>query len=218
MKKILSLAAVLVASTTLAGCGDGWLSGSRQVTNPEVSKPPAVVALNDVVTACKAATNTGQMTVNGQAVMIKCGEQTPPPPAAKPAAHKPQPAATRPDDGNTVAELRARLHRAEAANRQAGVVVGSDAITVAAVGKFAPAPAYAVADTVYADEGGNTFERHKGGERLCNFYVQGQLRKQVFVNGATPAASKKACDIEAQVFQASLTAVTPEAKVSGVLN
>jgi hypothetical protein len=82
-----------------------------------------------------------------------------------------------------------------------------------ALAAFAPAPGYAEEGMVYSDTAGNTFERHKGGDRLCRFYVNGELRKEQFVSGSSLVETKRMCDILAEVFQASLTPMTPEVTV-----
>lgn len=81
--------------------------------------------------------------------------------------------------------------------------------SVAVAGSFAPAPAFAEEGKVYSDGGGNTFERHTGGERLCQFMVNGQIRKEVFVRGSSPQETKQKCDLLAQEFLASMTPTTP---------
>lgn len=76
--------------------------------------------------------------------------------------------------------------------------------------RFPPAPNYTENGKVYSDAAGNTFERHKAGDRLCQFFVQGELRKEAFVSGKTPEETKAKCDILALKFQSGLTPVTEE--------
>lgn len=208
------LTAVLAASAILAGCGSGdWFSGSR-LANPEETKPPIVVALADAVAACKA-TPTAQVTVNGQAVAVKCGEQSPAP-AAKPAARKPRPAAaTQSDDGNTIAELRARLHRAELANRQAAGTV--QPVTTVAHQQFvrggisvssAAMPHHAEVGKVYSDAYGNTYQRDEA-SKFCNFAVSGERQVKIAIEDTPdPAAAKAKCDLEWIKFKDSMRPTT----------
>lgn len=74
---------------------------------------------------------------------------------------------------------------------------------------FAPAPAYAEEGKVYSDSSGNTYERHTAGSRLCRFMVNGEIRKEVFVNHPDPKESKRQCDVLAAQFEASLQPTTP---------
>lgn len=65
---------------------------------------------------------------------------------------------------------------------------------------------------VYADAGGNTFERHTGGSRECKFYVNGELVKRQFVQHPDRVESKRQCDILSKEFYATLTPTTSEKK------
>lgn len=197
MKKFTVLAFAFATLAGLTGCQ--YLKG-----DPPAAPAPTAASAPQMVLVCDGKTKA----VPPGTTIIKCGGQ-----AAKPAS---RPAS---DNSAVIAELREMnrtLTETVRSLKQAAtpaVAAAPAAGTPTAARSLSAAPAYAEDGKVYADEGGNTYERHKAGDKLCNFFVQGQLRKQVFVHGTDPVAAKKACDIEGQVFQASLTAITPEVKV-----
>ena len=58
---------------------------------------------------------------------------------------------------------------------------------------------------VYSDDKGNTFQQERAGDRRCDFYVGGVLKKQEFVYGPDDKTTKKMCDIRAELFRQSMT-------------
>ena len=140
--------------------------------------------------------------------VAKCG----PPPVAKksvpatgtakvaPVATQAQPAADR------LADLLKKLAEENRLLKSAG---GGTVATGPVSTTFAPAPAYAEDGKVYSDASGNTYERHTAGSRLCRFMVNGEIRKEVFVNHPDPKESKRQCDVLAAQFEASLQPTTP---------
>jgi hypothetical protein len=69
---------------------------------------------------------------------------------------------------------------------------------------------------VYFDEEGNTYERHTGGQRVCQFAINGKILERIFVGDASKSHNKQAtkleCDILAKRFYAAhktTTAKTP---------
>lgn len=217
-KLLFSLAVIVVA---LTGCD----LLNRPTTASVVATPTVVTASAPAPAAtatvmCKDEAKSATSIANGSSAraVASCGKKAK---AAVAKAVKPAPATATASTGDSdvVRALAARNAEltAQLANRQAGTVVGGTTTTVATVGKFAPAPSYATEGKVYADSNGNTFQRIKGGDRLCRFYVQGELRKEQFVSGPTPEATHEMCNNLAMVFQASLTPTTPDAKVDAVL-
>ncbi len=70
---------------------------------------------------------------------------------------------------------------------------------------------YPADGTVYSDPSGNTFQREQIGSRVCNYFVNGRLAKTIAAPpGLSEAASKQYCDLEGEVFKATLRPTTPE--------
>lgn len=209
------------AMFTLTGCDMMARPAVPVVATPTpvvTASAPAPAATATVI--CKDEAKSATSIANGDSARAaaSCGKKAVAK-AVKP-AQKQKTVVASTDNSETVRALVARNAelKAQLANRQAaGAVVAGDAIMVAAAGKFAPAPSYATEGKVYSDAGGNTFQRIKGGDRLCRFFVQGELRKEQFVSGPTPEATHEMCNNLAMVFQASLTPTTPDAKVEAVL-
>jgi hypothetical protein len=201
---------------TLTGCDMIERPAAPVVATPTpavvTASAPAPAATASVVCKDEAKTATSIANGDGARAAASCGKKVKVIAKTVKPAQKTVVAST--GDSDMVRALVARNMelQAQLANRQAqaGTVVGGDAIMVAAVGKFAPAPSYAEKGVVYSDAGGNTFERIQGGDRLCRFYVQGELRGEKFVSHPDPVESKKMCDRLAQVFQAGMTPTTPE--------
>jgi hypothetical protein len=69
---------------------------------------------------------------------------------------------------------------------------------------FGAAYPFAKEGVVYSDDEGNTYERHTGGWRVCEFAINGKILQRIFVGDLRKPhdiyATKKECDIEAKKF------------------
>ena len=69
---------------------------------------------------------------------------------------------------------------------------------------------------VYSDDDSNTYERHTGGWRTCEFAINGKILERVFVGDLSKPhdklATKKECDILAKKFYAAHKSVTAKTR------
>lgn len=164
-------------------------SASVNCTDGKVAKSTATGNGMHVTASCGNATNTSASKSKHV--------------ASKKSAEKSVVSTTHVDQSETVRRL---AH--ENANLKAKTSMNSASnagYTIAGVGP----KVFADEGKVYSDAEGNTFERHTGGSRLCRFMVNGQIRKELFVQHPDPKESKKQCDLLAQEFIASMEPTTP---------